>query len=257
MPESADQYLDVTHRTVHAVAVTELTFDRPEKLNAMPAGSLDALVDCLGDITPDSTDAVVLTGAGGEFCVGVDVSELADSDADGHAAAADRMHRLVDAIRSCPVPVVASVPGRAFGAGFLACMAADIVLADEDAAFGLQEVDLGIPVAGYATTILPRLVGEHRAREWLFTGETISASDAADAGFVGHVATDDSLESVESRYLRELGASSSSAIALLKSRMASPTAPTDQSALREREASDIETAFETGDAEERIRDLLE
>lgn len=257
MPESADPNVDVGRRSVEGTDVVDVTLNRPAKLNALPTASLEALIGVVGDVTREEADVLVLTGAGGEFCVGVDVEELAEGESEGHAAAADRMHRLVDSIRSCPVPVVAAVPGRAFGAGFLACMAADVVLADADAAFGLQEVNLGIPVAGYATTVLPRLVGEHRAREWLFTGSTVSASEAADTGFVASVASDDELDAIETEYVRELGDSSSTAIALLKDRMAPAAGSADGSHVREREARDIETAFESGDAEERIRDVLD
>lgn len=87
--------------------------------------------------------------------MGVDLSDLAPEAVEDPETLAQGVEDLVLALRECPLPVVVRVHGRAVGAGFLMCLGADLVIASEDAAFSLPEADLGIPVAGFAATLLP------------------------------------------------------------------------------------------------------
>src|SRR5699024_9710166 len=119
---------------------------RPAKLNALPDGSLDAIVDFFDGVDSSDADVVTVGGEGEHFCVGADINELGSSEDNDHAASAARVQRLVDSIRRCPLPVVAGVRGRAFGAGFLLCLGVDLVVAAKDASFSLPEIRLGLPV---------------------------------------------------------------------------------------------------------------
>lgn len=252
--EFNDEYVTTRERAVDDATVVEIEFTRPKKLNALPAESLATVVEVVDSLTRDRFDAVVFKGAGDHFCAGVDVAEL-EAQLEGDSEVGDEIHELVETLRSCPLPVVAAVSGIAFGAGFLICMAADVVIADTDAEFGLQEVNLGIPVAGYASTILPHIVGEHRARDWLFTGRVIDVEAADTAGFVTQmVPPAEHAEALED-YIRQLTTGSSQAIATLKERMASPASVSDATEIRAAETEALRTAFSEGNVLERLQSL--
>lgn len=254
--EETDQYLELTHRSSEAFDEVAIAIDRPEKLNALPAASVETLIGWLERVERGDADVVTIGGRGGEFCVGADLGEMDDEDPEGAVASADRLHRLVDAIRGCPLPVVAAVDGRAFGIGFVLCMAADAVVAAEGAEFGLQEIRLGIPVGGYSTALLPAIVGEMRARRWLLSGEAIPAVEAEAAGFVSRcVPTGDLRAAVEAEASR-LAANSATAIDLMKTQLADRVGGRDPATVREREVDAIRTAFAEGDAGERIAAFL-
>lgn len=252
-----DPYVAVDRTTRTDNTVVEIFLDRPEKLNAVPGGSIETLAKVFESITTESGAAVILTGAGEEFCVGADISEFDLESEDAFAASAAHTHRLVEAIQSCPLAVLARVKGRAFGIGFLVCMAADVVVAREDAEFGLQEIQLGLPVAGFATTILPQIVGDHRAREWLFTGTPIAVDEAERVGFVTRIGTTETLDNTVDEYVAQLDSNSGTAIAILKNRMEVALSIDDIRSLSEREQKDMRRAFRDGDPQERIREFRE
>jgi enoyl-CoA hydratase/carnithine racemase len=249
----ADEYLTVDRVAFGTVSALRLTLSRPDKLNALPLATVRTLTELVTDVTGDEVDAVVVGGRGDDFCAGVDLADMPDGDAVVEGGRV--MHGLVEALRSCPVPVVTATRGRAFGAGFMLCLGADIVVATEDTVLGLQEVNLGIPIAGYVTALLPRTVGDHRARDWLLTGREVSASEASDAGLVSRVVPTAELEDTVAETMSQFESSSSTVISLLKDRMAAPgdTYGRDEfSTVAERELDDMRTAVRQGDTEERL-----
>jgi enoyl-CoA hydratase/carnithine racemase len=232
-----------------------LAMDRPDKLNALPAASIETLIDQVEDIEQSDGDVVTITGRGGNFCVGADLDEMDTIDADEAVETANRLHRLVDAMRNCPLPILTAVQGRAYGVGFIICMASDIIVAGDGADFGLQEVKLGIPVGGYSTALLPAIVGETRARQWMLTGSTVPATDAATAGFVTQVVPSEDVMDVTASLANRLASNSSTVIGLLKSQLANSGNGRELAEIRENEAEAIRTAFLEGDATERIREF--
>lgn len=249
-----DDFLTTERTSAGDADVLRVTLDRPEKLNALPLASLEALTAVAAGIEVDDVDALVLRGRGGDFCAGVDLTDVPGGESVTEGGRV--MHDLVEALRSCPVPVLTAVEGRAFGAGFMLCLGADVVLAAEGASLGLQEVDLGIPIAGYVTTILPRSVGEHRARDWLLTGREVPAVEAERAGLVSRVVPAGDLGRAIADVLATLATSSPDAVALLKDRLAAPTgAPGERDEwdrLAERELADMRTAARDGDLDDRL-----
>jgi methylglutaconyl-CoA hydratase len=122
-----------------------MTLARPERRNAFDAGLIAELTEAFADV--GDARAVVLAGDGPSFCAGADVEWMrasAELTFDENVADALRLRRLLEAIDSCPAPVVARVQGHALGggAGLVAC--ADIVIAEDDAQFAFSEVKLGI-----------------------------------------------------------------------------------------------------------------
>jgi enoyl-CoA hydratase/carnithine racemase len=254
MNQPATDFVDVSTRTLAGApeeTIYEVQLSRPEKRNALPMETVAALADCFESVEPADGRAIVVTAAGADFSLGADLADLDPESFADPAELAIPLQDLVGALRACPLPVVAGVQGRAYGAGFLLCLGADFVVASDEATFGLPEVDLGIPVAGFATTLLPRLVGERTARRWLLTGSDVDAETAADAGFVTETAPANSLQSALDELLGDLVDGSPTAIAALKTRLA-PIEPPSREDARADEQNAMRAAYEDGDATERI-----
>lgn len=253
-----DAYLEISSRTVDGdpgVDTTVVTLDRPDTRNALPMDTIASLTALVAGVERADGDALVIAATGDDFSLGTDVADLDPETLDDPADLARVVQDLVAALRHCPLPVVARVQGRAMGAGFHLCLGADFVVAATDATFQMPEVDLGIPVAGFVSTLLPRLVGERRARAWVFTGSAVSAQDAAAAGFVTTTADRAALDDVLDDQLRALAGSSTAAISALKSSMA-PIAHTETDSIRAREHAAMRAAYRDGDAAARIAEIL-
>jgi enoyl-CoA hydratase/carnithine racemase len=176
-----------------------VTLDRPEKKNPLTFESYAELRDLFRRLPEeDEVRAVVLTGAGGNFCSGGDVFEiigpLLERDMKGLLAFTRLTGDLVKAIRACPQPVIAAIDGICVGAGAILAMAADLRLATPAAStaflftrVGLAGCDMG------ACAILPRLIGQGRAAELLLTGRAMSAEEGERWGFHNRLVAAESL----------------------------------------------------------------
>ena len=172
-----------------AERVATVTLDRPEALNAIStelALELAAAVEPLG-VDPE-VRAVVLTGAGERaFCVGADLKQRAGFDDHGWFVQREVFRRGFAAVRRCPLPTVAAVAGFALGGGTELALACDLVVAAEDATFGLPEVRLGLVPAGGGTQLLARRVGRSVARDLVLTGRRVGAGEALRLGLADRV----------------------------------------------------------------------
>jgi enoyl-CoA hydratase/carnithine racemase len=169
--------------------VATLTLNRPERKNPLTFGSYAELRDLFRALAyADDVKAVVITGAGGNFCSGGDVHDiigpLTKLDMPGLLAFTRMTGDLVKAIRACPQPIVAAVDGICAGAGAILSLASDMRLgtARSKTAFlftrvGLAGCDMG------ACALLPRVIGQGRAAELLYTGRSISGAEAERWGF--------------------------------------------------------------------------
>lgn len=180
---------DVSWEVQDAVGV--LTLNRPESLNAVRSATIDELREVVREATYDSrVRAVVLTGAGRAFCAGADVKEWSSQDSDAGSAEEPwppKMHRVMSALYWMPKPVIAAVNGVAVGAGCDLTLVSDIRIASVNARFGEVYMRLGFcPDAG-GSFLLPRLVGESRAAEMIYTGRIIDADEAFAIGLVSRV----------------------------------------------------------------------
>ena len=148
-------------------------------MNALPAAGWSHLAAGGGLARPDDAVRVVVIAAEGRgFCAGVDVKELA-RDASLIAAVNRGCYDAFAAIYDCPVPVISAVHGFCLGGGIGIAGSSDLVIASEDASFGLPEIDRG---ALGAATHLMRLFGMQKTRRMLYTGEPIGAREALPAG---------------------------------------------------------------------------
>ena len=169
--------------------VAVVTLNRPERKNPLTFESYAELRDYFRDLAyDDSVRAVVITGAGGNFCSGGDVHEiigpLTEMDMKGLLRFTRMTGDLVKAIRNCPQPVLSAIDGVCAGAGAAIAMASDLRYGTPAAktAFlftrvGLAGADMG------ACAMLPRIVGQGRAAELLFTGRSMSADEGERWGF--------------------------------------------------------------------------
>jgi enoyl-CoA hydratase/carnithine racemase len=174
--------------------VATLTLDRPEKKNPLTFDSYAEVVDIFRAAARDEdVKAIVVTGAGGNFCSGGDVLEiigpLVEMDT-AHLLAFTKMTGdVVKAMRSCPQPIVAAIDGVCAGAGAIIAMASDLRIGTPRAkiAFlfnrvGLAGCDMG------ACAILPRIIGQGRAAELLYTGRVLGGEEAERWGFLNRLA---------------------------------------------------------------------
>jgi enoyl-CoA hydratase/carnithine racemase len=170
-------------------AVALVTLNRPEKKNPLTFESYAELRDAFRDLAAcDDVRAVVLTGAGGNFCSGGDVHEiiapLTARDMKGLLAFTRMTGDLIKAIRACPQPVLAAVDGVCAGAGACLAMASDLRLATVDAKTAFLFVRVGLAGCDMgACALLPRLIGQGRATELLLTGRVMSAEEGERWGF--------------------------------------------------------------------------
>jgi methylglutaconyl-CoA hydratase len=183
-------------RVERAGGGARVTLARPEVRNAFNAeliAELDSVFRALAAEPPERLRAVVLAGDGETFCAGADVAwmraSLHLSVADNEADAA-RLAEMLEAIDTCPAPVVARVQGAALGGGMGLCAVADIVLATADATFGFTETRLGILPAVISPFVLAR-IGEGHARALFSTGERFDAERARRIGLVHEVLPDE------------------------------------------------------------------
>jgi enoyl-CoA hydratase len=173
--------------------IATITVNRPDKLNALNAETVDELKVALTRIADDaSVRAVILTGAGEKsFVAGADIGELAKMSPLSGIRVSRQGQDTFRMLETMGKPVIAAVNGFALGGGLELALACHFRVASENAKFGLPEVKLGI-IPGYGGTVrLPRVVGRGRALELILSGEMIDAQEAVDNGY--HVATQDAL----------------------------------------------------------------
>ncbi len=199
--------------------VRYLTLNRPEKRNALNADLVAELKAALRESDADEElRAIVIRGAGKDFCSGADLAELqkiAGNSFDENVADARELADLFLLIRRVRVPVIAAVHGRALAGGCGLATACDLVVATRSARFGYPEVKIGF-VPAMVAAILRRNLGEKKSFELLTQGFEYSAVEAASLGLVNHVIEDDELEASVAEYVSVYTKVSGSAVAMTK-----------------------------------------
>jgi methylglutaconyl-CoA hydratase len=202
-----------------AAGVARITLQRPEKRNALNLELIAALRQALARAAGQVDVRVVLfTGAGKDFCAGLDLKALDEAGGTGvvaQLASARLFGDLIMDIRKHPRPVIAAVHGRALAGGAGIATASDLVVASESASFGYPEVKIGF-VPAVVAVLLRRSLGEKRAFELLASGENISARDAHALGLVNRVFLDAEFEQGAAAYAADFASKSASALGLLK-----------------------------------------
>ena len=178
-----------------------VTLAKPERRNAFDAELIRELHQAFSDV--GDARAVVLAGDGPSFSAGADVEwqrSSIDLSYDENVEDALRLYRMLEAIDSCPAPVVGRIQGYALGGGSGLAACVDIAIAGEDAVFGFSEVKLGIIPAVISPFVLPRIGAA--ARRYFLTGERFDAQTALRIGLVSGVTAD--LDDAVERVVGEL-----------------------------------------------------
>ena len=174
--------------------VAWITLNRPEVLNAQNDLLRAEVVIALEEARDDSDIyAIAITGSGDRaFSAGADISEFPKKYPSDIIKWKGRKGPYM-VIRELPKPVIAAVNGMAFGGGCEIVLACDCVIAVEDAQFGQPEVRIGVIPGGGGTQILPRLIGEKKAKELIFSGRPITAAEALQMGMINQIVPRDKL----------------------------------------------------------------
>lgn len=171
-----------------------LTISRPKALNALNSNLLDELDKAIDMVAnDDEIHVLIITGEGKAFVAGADIAEMKDMDVFEAREFAKKGLSVFRKIELMEKPVIAAVNGYALGGGCELSMCCDIRIASEKAKFGQPEVGLGITPGFAGTQRLPRIVGMAKAKELIFTGDTIDANEAFNIGLVNKVVSKESL----------------------------------------------------------------
>ena len=200
-------------------SILTITLNRPEKRNALNDGLINDLKVALREADRGETlRAVIIKGAGKDFCSGADLSALrkiSESDVLENHDDADNLRELFSLIRKVKIPVIAAVHGRALAGGCGLATACDLVLATETARFGYPEVKIGF-VPAMVMAILRRNVSEKRAFALATQGFEFDAVTAAEFGLINEVFAPEQFEEKVGEYAAVYKSVSRSAVVLSK-----------------------------------------
>jgi 2-(1,2-epoxy-1,2-dihydrophenyl)acetyl-CoA isomerase len=240
-------------------SVATVTLNRPAKRNAINAVMFDELDAAFAHITAEpSIRSFVLTGAGGHFCSGVDISAIEElpHSTEQMRRRMERIHALLSRIMYCPKPGIAAVRGYAAGGGANLALACDLVVMGDDAHFSELFVRRGLVMDMSGTFTLPRSIGLHRAKELALLGETIDAVRAYEMGIANRVVPAQELETVAAALAARLAAGPPVAMALMKRAINdSFSRPFDE--VLEQESLHQSIVFSTRDLQEAISAFFE
>ncbi|MEU5999579.1 enoyl-CoA hydratase-related protein [Streptomyces sp. NPDC047197] len=271
-PEAGTDPLDslVLHATDNAVSW--ITLNRPEAMNAVTWDQRERVISLLADASADpAVRAVVITATGKGFCAGADLRGAPGGGAPGGSApggGAERVpgdvartikqgaQRLIAAVLDCEKPVIAAVNGTAAGIGAHLAFACDLVIAAEQAKFIEVFVRRGLVPDGGGAYLLPRLIGPQRAKELMFFGDSVPAADAERLGLVNRVVPADELEKTARAWAERLATGPTRAIALTK-QLVNAALESDRATAFAAEAAAQEINMTTADANEGVASFVE
>ena len=230
-PNSGEAQPVVLTEVDAATGVGKITLNRPSRRNALSYEMLIALDESISTLSDnDAVRTIVLTGAGGSFCSGVDTSELAGgsgtgphSPGNGGPEALRRgfslSHRIILNLFAVEKPVIAAINGSAVGAGLDLACACDMRLASPDARFSAAYIKVGLFPGYGGVWFYPRLFGMAKAAELMLTGDFINAKEALDSGFLNKIVPADSLQSDSTALAARIAAGPPVAVRLAKTMM--------------------------------------
>ncbi|MGW0970635.1 enoyl-CoA hydratase/isomerase family protein [Streptomyces sp. NPDC002516] len=264
-PDDSDQSPEkpltslIRHTTDNAVSW--ITLDRPEAMNALTWDQRERVIGLLAAASADpAVRAVVITATGRGFCAGADLrgGPPAGERVPGDVARTIRLgaQRLIAAVLDCEKPVIAAVNGTAAGLGAHLALACDLVLAAEQARFIEVFARRGLVPDGGGAYLLPRLIGPQRAKELMFFGDALSASDAERLGLVNRVVPPGELEKTARAWAERLAAGPTRALALTK-QLVNASLDTDRGGAFAAEAAAQEINMTTRDAVEGVASFVE
>jgi 2-(1,2-epoxy-1,2-dihydrophenyl)acetyl-CoA isomerase len=175
--------------------ILSLTLNRPDRLNAFSPEMILGLTEAIRDAqkNPD-VKVIVLSGAGRSFSAGGDVKTMGQANAVAVYDHIGKLNECVLAMKETGKPIIAAVHGFAAGAGFNLALACDLIVAANDSKFALSFSQVGLVSDGGGSYFVPRLVGPHLAKQFLFTAEPISAERLYQLGVINYLVPMDKLQ---------------------------------------------------------------
>lgn len=225
--------------------VARIVVDYQARLNILNSELIRQLTEAINTLAGNGRLRVlILTGAGDRpFIGGADINEMVGLDQSSARDFISRLHEACVALRELPVPVIARISGYCLGAGLEIAASCDLRVAADHSTFGMPEVRVGIPSVIEAA-LLPRLIGWGKAAELIYTGESISASEALGCGLVERVVPGDQLDQVVDRWTQAILGAGPRALRLQKALMREwERLPLDQAI--ERGIESFAAAYET------------
>ena len=240
--------------------VATLTFNRPDKLNALNGDLLSESISSLRAWSADpNVGAIVVTGAGRAFCAGGDVSAMAQTSDLSHEQNIDRLREMQELswlLYNIPKVTIAAVNGFAMGAGLGICLACDLRISSDQAKFGTAYAKVGFGGDFGTTWLLTHYVGAPKAKELLFLAETIDASEAQRLGLVNRIVAHDQLAVAVQTIARQIANGPLTSYRYMKANVNLAT-HTDFRTLLDREAETHLRCGQTQDHKEGVRAFME
>jgi enoyl-CoA hydratase/carnithine racemase len=240
--------------------VAEITLNRPENRNSMTNDVLEGLAGAIAQARSDSDlRCVIVTGKGKSFCAGADFKSQVQREGGGARLPHERSFAMYSpflSVLDVEVPVIGALNGHAIGGGLGLAIVCDIRVANQEARYGANFVQLGLHPGMATTYILPRLVGMPRAAELLLTGRIVSGAEAAAIGLANYAVPPDQVLPKARELAREIASAAPIAVRLAKKSLYRHVGYDPRSAA-EFEAHVQSRTLETEDSREGIKALLE
>ena len=217
MPAKAPAFQTLRYHAAQGVARIEL--NRPQRRNAIDLVMRHELLQAIAVAAEDAdVKALILTGAGGHFCSGGDVSTMcgAHMSAEQGRARMEPVTACARALMELPKPVIAAVDGVAYGAGFSMCLCADLVIATPDARLCLSFMRIGLVPDFACAFTLPRIVGWQRAKQLIYCAAEIDGATAHDWGIVAELSDPQLLDARAMQIAMAMGSMPPTAFAMTK-----------------------------------------
>jgi len=200
--------------------VATITLNRPERKNAFTLPLIHRWADLLIQANSDDTvRVIVVRGAGGAFCAGVDLDALAAIDPSALSRRdflTDEIHRVARAVEMSDKPIIAAVSGAAIGAGMDMALMCDMRIVAESARFAESYINIGLVPGDGGAYYLPRLVGVAKAIELLLTGDTVTGAQAVALGMANTVVPDSELMDYTQALAERIAAKAPIAVKLIR-----------------------------------------
>jgi 2-(1,2-epoxy-1,2-dihydrophenyl)acetyl-CoA isomerase len=236
--------------------VKRVTFNNPARRNSIDFETMQRFTEAIKESFEDETRVIVITGAGDSFCAGADLQAGLSGARDVTTDLREVINPGVLAMRSLPKPIIARVHGHAAGIGCNYALAADIIVASDQAFFSQAFIKIGLMPDGGGTYFLPHLVGYNKAFELMALGDPVPAQQAFEMGMLNRVVAASELDATVDAMADRLASAPAIALAKIKAGLANGLQSDLASAL-EFEAAGQGECFRSADFKEGVAAFLQ